>query len=170
MARVKPLSEEVKLFLVTQYAVFEKTADIIKAVKERYGLELEQHRVRRYDADYADHGIGKKYVAIFEQTRKDFFEEIRLQHPISQRAFRIKRLGQMAEIAFSKGNYALSANLMKQAAMETGGSFTNELNVKGKVAHAHSGTVETRSPDESRNLLADILSEALTRIPDKTVN
>lgn len=170
MPRVKPLTEDVKLFIVTQYAVFEKTGDIIKAVKERYGLDLENGRVRRYNADFAMHAIGKKHIAIFQQTRKDFFEEVRLQHPVSQRAYRIKRLGVMADNAYNKGNYALAAALMKQAAMETGGSFTNEVNVKGKVNHDHKGTIETRSPEESRNLLADILGEALTRIPDKTVN
>lgn len=164
------LSEEVKIYLVTQYALFEKTAAIVKAVKEQFGLTIDNRHARRYDGDSGTCVMGKKYRTIFDITRKDFLDEVK-QHPVAHRAFRIQRLGQMADKAYEAKNYVLAAKLMEQAAKETGGAFTNEVNVKGKVRHDHSGTVEHRSPEEKRNLLADIIGEAITRIPDKpTVN
>ena len=170
MARSVLISEEMKAFIVTRYAMYEKTREIKSALQESFGVDIDPDRIRKYDGDSNDCRCGKKYLAIFAETRKDFLEEVRLQHPVSQRAFRIKRLGEMADRAFENKNFVLAANLMKQAAMETGGSFTNELNVKGKVNHNHQGTIDTRSPEEKRNLLADIVADALSRMPTASVN
>ena len=168
----KALTEDVKVFIVQRYALFQKATEIQRAIKDELGIEVTFEQVKLYNLDTAkaQRMTGKALKAIFAETRKQFLEEV-AQHPAAHRAYRVRRLGEMAEKSMDKGNYPLAAKLFEQVAKEVGGAFTNDVNVKGKVDHNHTGQVEhVASIEEKRNVLADRLREGLERAAQTSVH
>jgi hypothetical protein len=89
-------------------------------------------------APYGSHGdnIAQKWRDLFDATRKQFLKST-AEIPIAQRIFRLRELNDMEQRAKARGNYALAAQLLEQAAKECGDVYTNQQRVK------HSGAVAT---------------------------
>ncbi|ELY5202956.1 DUF2280 domain-containing protein, partial [Yersinia enterocolitica] len=68
---------------------------------------------------------------LFNSTRSRFQTEIS-DIPIANRAYRLRALDRMATKAESMKNFAMTAQLMEQAAKEVGDAYTN----KQKVEHS----------------------------------
>lgn len=141
MAKAK-LSDEVKTFIVQALACFDSTSVVAAAVKKEFGVEVSRQLVETHDpTKKAGAGVGKKWKALFEGTRKAFIEDTS-QIAISHRAVRLRALERMAEKAERQGNMVLAAALYEQAAKEMGDAFTNrhrleqsgtfQVNITGK--------------------------------------
>lgn len=76
-------------------------------------------------------GLAPKWRALFEETRKTFLEDT-ASIAISHRAVRLRALQRMADKAEGQGNMVLASSLLKQAAEEVGGSYTNRRELTGK--------------------------------------
>ncbi|ELY5205580.1 DUF2280 domain-containing protein, partial [Yersinia enterocolitica] len=70
---------------------------------------------------------------LFNSTRSRFQTEIS-DIPIANRAYRLRALDRMATKAESMKNFAMTAQLMEQAAKEVGDAYTN----RQKVDHTSS--------------------------------
>ncbi|HIC9437260.1 TPA: DUF2280 domain-containing protein, partial [Yersinia enterocolitica] len=90
-----------------------------------------------------------KWIDLFNSTRSRFQTEIS-DIPIANRAYRLRALDRMATKAESMKNFAMTAQLMEQAAKECGDAYTNKQKIETKYSIA----------DEMAELLKEISSEA----------
>jgi hypothetical protein len=126
------LKDDVKAFIVRALACFDAPTEVCRQVKEEFGIEVTRQQVSAYDPNRR---IGKdlsaKWRAVFEETRKKFLDDVSTI-PIASQAFRLRALNKMYERAQDRGNVALAAQLIEQAAKESGGAFTNRREMTGK--------------------------------------
>lgn len=131
MAKAK-LTDEVKTYIVQALACFDSPSIVASAVKKEFGVEVSRQLVESHDPNKkAASGLAPKWRVIFEETRKTFLEDT-ASIAISHRAVRLRALQRMADKAENQGNMVLASSLLKQAAEEVGGSYTNRRELTGK--------------------------------------
>lgn len=140
------LDEQQKVFIVQALACFDTPSQIARAFKEEFGFDIERQQVQQYNPERAAYrGMAKKLIALFTRTRKKFLEDVS-DVPISQQAYRLRSLQRMHDLAVTRNNAALAAQLLEQAAKEVGGAFTNTRQLQGPgggpIPVGHSGKVE----------------------------
>lgn len=119
------LSNDVKAFIVQALACFDTPSQVAEAVQREFSITVTRQQVETHDpTKYSGKGLAKRWVTLFEDTRKRFREET-ADIPIANRAFRLRALGRMAEKAESMKNMALTAQLLEQAAKEVGDVYVN---------------------------------------------
>lgn len=119
------LSNDVKAFIVQALACFDTPSQVAEAVQKEFSITVTRQQVETHDpTKYSGKGLAKRWVALFEDTRKRFREET-ADIPIANRAYRLRALGRMAEKAESMKNMALTAQLLEQAAKEVGDVYVN---------------------------------------------
>lgn len=131
MAKAK-LSNEVKTYIVQALACFDSPSVVAAAVKKDFGLDVSRQLVESHDPNKkAASGLAPKWRVLFEETRKTFLEDT-ASIAISHRAVRLRALQRMADKAETQGNMVLASSLLKQAAEEVGGAYTNRREITGK--------------------------------------
>ncbi|MBC2659960.1 DUF2280 domain-containing protein [Pseudomonas sp. MSSRFD41] len=119
------LSSDVKAFIVQALACFDTPSQVVEAVQKEFSITVTRQQVETHDpSKYSGKGLAKRWVTLFEDTRKRFREET-ADIPIANRAFRLRGLARMAEKAESMRNLALTAQLYEQAAKECGDMYVN---------------------------------------------
>ena len=119
------LSSDVKAFIVQALACFDTPSQVVEAVQKEFSITVTRQQVETHDpTKYSGKGLAKRWVTLFEDTRKRFREET-ADIPIANRAFRLRGLGRMAEKAENMRNLALTAQLYEQAAKECGDMYVN---------------------------------------------
>ena len=119
------LSNEVKAFIVQALACFDTPTQVASSVREEFGIEVTRQKCEAHDpTKYAGRDLAKRWVVLFEDTRKRFLEET-AEIPIANRAYRLRALGRMAVKAENSKNMALTAQLLEQAAKEVGDVYVN---------------------------------------------
>jgi len=126
------LTDDVKAFVVQALACFDTPTQVANAVKEEFGLEITRMQVSTYDpTKFMGRNLSKKWREIFDATREAFLRD-QATIPIANQNFRLRALDRLYQNAASRGNAALAAQLLEQAAKEAGGSFTNRREMTGK--------------------------------------
>ena len=133
------LKGEVKAFIVQSLACFDTPSQVVDAVKKEFGITVTRQQVESHDPTKANgKGLAQKWVDMFNDTRERFQKEIS-DIPIANKAYRLRALNRMASNTETMRNYALTAQLMEQAAKEVGDAYTNKQKVE------HSGGVAVSS-------------------------
>lgn len=133
------LKGEVKAFIVQSLACFDTPSQVVDAVKKEFGIAVTRQQVESHDPTKANgKGLAQKWVDMFNDTRERFQKEIS-DIPIANKAYRLRALNRMANNTETMRNYALTAQLMEQAAKEVGDAYTNKQKVE------HSGGVAVSS-------------------------
>ena len=125
MATSEELPGPVKAFIVQRLARFYGPAQVAKAVKEEFGLEVSRQRVHFYDPTRAGRALNEELKALFFETQakaKQDLNSISSYH----KAIRLQRLDAMIMTAIERGNMPLAAQLLEQAAKGAGGAYTNK--------------------------------------------
>jgi hypothetical protein len=131
----------VKAFIVQALACFDTPTQVATAVREEFGLEVTRQKCEAHDpTKYAGRDLAKRWVTLFEDTRKRFREET-AEIPIANRAYRLRALGRMAVKAETMKNMALTAQLLEQAAKEVGDVYVNR---QTKNENPHDNVPPTR--------------------------
>lgn len=132
MARLK---DEHRRFIVQTLACWDSPTEVSELLREQFGIDVPRTHVAQYDpTKVAGQKLAKKWVDLFEATRKRFREEV-AEIPIADQAYRLRQLGKIYERHLSRGNVVGAAAVLEQAAKEAGGLFTN----KQKLEHAGAG-------------------------------
>ena len=106
------LKEPVKIFIVQSLACFETPQQVVDAVREEFGIEIERQQVASYDPTKATcRGMSKKLKDLFIRTRKDFKSNI-YDIPLANKAVRLNELQKMYE-DWNK-NKKMKQNIIKQ--------------------------------------------------------
>jgi hypothetical protein len=124
--------DHIKTFVVQSLACFDSPAVVVKAVKAEFDVVISSQAVEAYDpTKKAGRKLSQRFRVLFEETRKTFLEDT-ASIAISHRAVRLRALQRMADKAETQGNMVLASSLLKQAAEEVGGSYTNRRELTGK--------------------------------------
>lgn len=127
MASLKP---EVKAFIIQQLACFDTPSQIVESVQNEFAIQITRQQVASHDpTKAAGSGLAKKWVDLFESTRSRFQTEIS-DIPIANKAYRLRMLDRMAAKTETMKNFALTAELVEQAAKEIGDAYTNRQKVE----------------------------------------
>lgn len=125
-------SDQVKTYVVQALACFDSPAVVVKAVKAEFDVVISPQAVEAYDpTKRAGKKLSQRFRMLFEETRKTFLEDT-ATIAISHRAVRLRALQRMADKAETQGNMVLASSLLKQAAEEVGGAYTNRREITGK--------------------------------------
>lgn len=146
------LSEEVKLFIVQAFACFQSPKRIARAVKEKFSLDVDPRHVHRYDPE-ANGDVAPKWVEIHGATRESFLAGVG-DIPVAHVAYRLSELNRLYEAAVSARNPVLRLQILKQAAEEVGGRYTNKqvLDLTGSIGVRQEEPV---GRGDAENLLAE---------------
>lgn len=154
------LKEPVKMFIVQSLACFETPQQVADAVEEIYKIKIDRKQCHSYDpTKYAGRNLSKKLKDLFEQTRKEFRENIE-NIAIANKAFRLMELQKMYED--SGKNKRAKQNLLKQAFQETDGRVT-----KQEITGPDGGPIqqETKNlPQYTPEQLAGMTAQELSRL------
>ncbi len=124
------LKGEVKAFIVQSLACFDTPSQVVEAVKKEFGLTITRQQVESHDPTKANgKGLAQKWVGMFNTTRDRFQSEIS-DIPIANKAYRLRTLDRMATSTEKMKNFALTAQLIEQAAKEVGDAYTNRQKVE----------------------------------------
>lgn len=154
------LSDDVKTFIVMQLAMYDTPTQVAAAVKETFGLDVDRQQVYVYDATNGSQDKpGKKWIDLFFATREKFIDSAS-EIPIAIKAVRLRRLERMATQLERNRNVLGAAQLMKQAAEDIGGVYTNRRELTGKNGEP---LVPDLTADERRERVVSLLTEAKRR-------
>ncbi|QJS27455.1 DUF2280 domain-containing protein [Rhizobium ruizarguesonis] len=126
------LNREQQTYAVQALACFDSPSVVAAALRKEFNVVLTPQSVESYDpTKKAGRNLAARWKALFEETRKTFLEDT-ASIAISHRAVRLRALQRMADKAETQGNMVLASSLLKQAAEEVGGSYTNRRELTGK--------------------------------------
>ncbi len=153
------LTEEEKMFVVSQFAQFRTHAQVIEAVKETFAKEIGFTNVRAYDPASPYFSAGDRFRALHDEMRKAFIQNVS-DIPIANQSFRLAILQQGVVASVQAGKWATAAALAEQAAKEVGGVLTNQRN----VSFENKGRARDMTPDERREALMGMISDRLEQL------
>lgn len=127
MAALQP---EVKAFIVKALACYDTPSQVVAQVKQDFSISVSLQQVSSYDPTRAiAKGLGQKWIDLFNLTRERFQKEV-ADIPIANKAYRLRMLDRMANRTETMKNFALTAQLIEQAAKECGDAYTNRQKVE----------------------------------------
>jgi hypothetical protein len=119
------LSTAARIFIVRSLACFDSPANIIAAVKSEFGESVGPQTLAHYDpTKAAGCRLGRRWRLLFEETRKDFIDELNTIG-VTHRAARLRKIDRHVTLHDEAGNSLVMARLLKQAADEMGDIETN---------------------------------------------
>lgn len=126
------LSNEARTFVVQALACFDTPSTVAEAVKKEFGAVVTRQHIESFDpTKKAGQNLAPKWKALFESARSQFLDDT-TSIGVSHRAVRLRSLNRMIAKAEDMGNLSLAAQLLEQAAKETGNAFTNRRELTGK--------------------------------------
>jgi hypothetical protein len=155
------LDDQHKQFIVQALACFDSPTQVSRAVKEEFGIDVPKEQVQQYNPTRAAaKWLGKKWRALFEETRKRFLDDV-AAIPVANQSYRLRSLQRLHDQAVERKNAQLAAQLLEQAAKEVGGAYTNRRELQGPgggpIPVQHGGKVE------HLHAMADADLEAIAR-------
>ena len=124
------LKEPVKIFIVQALACRDTPQEVAEQVLQEFGVKVDRKQCQSYDpTKAAGKNLSKKFIELFNKTRADFDAGL-IDIPIAQKYYRLKQYQKHLEK--NARNTVMSLNIMKQAAQDLGGQFTNRQEITGK--------------------------------------
>jgi hypothetical protein len=125
------LTDEGRAYIVMALACWDSPGVVAEAVRKEFAVSIKPQSVEAYDpTKRAGRNLSDKWRALFEATRKEFLEDSS-KIGIANKSMRLRSLHRMAEKAEGRGNLALAAQLLEQAAKESGNAYTNRRELTG---------------------------------------
>lgn len=129
------LTEPVQLYIVTALATYTPVTEVIRQVRAIHGVEVGMGQVIHYDASRSYYKGAKKWADIFNETRRQFLSRA-ARDGLARMEVRLTALDRLAQKAEDQGNYKLAADILRQAAEDVGGIYTNLRRVQTDPAAA----------------------------------
>ena len=124
------LKEPVKIFIVQALACRDTPQEVAELVSQEFGVKIDRVQCSTYDpTKQRGKNLSKKFVDLFYETREKFDAGL-IDIPITQKFYRMRQYQRHLEK--NARNTVMSLNIMKQAAQDLGGQFTNRQEITGK--------------------------------------
>ena len=123
------LKKEIKLFIVRSLARFNTPTETVELVNQDYGVQVTKQQCEKYDpTKRAGENLSDELKKEFEISRKEFLEAPQ-NIPIANLTVRLQRL----ENQYQKHgkNRVAALSILKQAAEDMGGKYTNKQEITG---------------------------------------
>lgn len=121
------LKEPVKIFIVQALACRDTPQEVAELVLQEFKIKVDRMQCSSYDpTKVAGRNLSKKFIELFEETRKKFDEGL-IDIPVTQKFYHMRQYQKHLEK--NARNTLMSLNIMKQAAQDLGGQFTNKQEV-----------------------------------------
>lgn len=154
------LKEPVKIFIVQALACRDTPQEVADLVKQEFGIQIDRRQAASYDPSKpAGKNLSKKFKDLFEETRKKFDEGL-IDIPVTQKYYRMRQYQKHLER--NSRNTVMSLNILKQAAQDLGGQFTNKTEVTGAGGGPiknESVTYVTATKEDVRRAINELESE-----------
>lgn len=124
------LKKEVKLFIVRSLAVFNTPSETVELVHQDYGIKVTKQQCEKYDpTKRSGENLSEELRLDFEKTREVFLGKPQ-NIPIANLSVRLQRM----ENQYQKHgkNRVAALSILKQAAEDVGGKYTNRQEITGK--------------------------------------
>jgi len=154
------LKKKVQVFIVQLLACYETPSDVAMAVKDEFDLEISRQRVEYYDPRkrIAATGLSDELTKLFWDTQEKYNQQ-EADKGLGSLNHRLARLGKMLNRVEAMRNYQAAMNILKQAAQDKGGVFTNKREHSGP----NGGAIPIDLGDKSKVLAGQMLK----RLVDK---
>ena len=160
------LTEPQKREIVEALACYDESREIIAYFREEHELELTHKQVGRYDPTRPYYDAGDKWREIFAARRKAYLEEVTAA-PVANQGYRLQRLQEAVEEERKGKQWALMAQLLKQAAEEVGGVLTNQRHTT--IEEGRKLSAKDMTPEERQAALAEIIRKVQDDMRGETV-
>lgn len=125
------LTDTMKQSIVQALACYDTPTQAADLVMQEFGVKVDRAQVAKYDPTKpSGKNMSQRLVAIFHATREAFLKDVGTI-PIAQQAYRLRVLQRTLHKVEGQGNTAMIAQLLEQAAKESGGAFTNRRELTG---------------------------------------
>ena len=122
-----------RAFLVRRLACYGSPKQAVDALKEEYGVEVTPQAAECYTpGKVAARNISRKWVELFDFTRKAFLTHIEDHIPGANKAVRMARFERAAAYFEQQKNYIAMADMTERQAKEMGNVHTNRREFTGK--------------------------------------
>ena len=112
------LSLTVQRFIVQALAAFDTPSQVVRDVKETFGIELTRQRVAAYDpTTKSGRELGPELTKHFHESR-EAFKASAAQIPLASQAFRLRVLQRHFTLAEGRQNTAMVLRVLEQASKE----------------------------------------------------
>ena len=143
------LTKEVQTYIVQQLACFLTPSEVARAVKEEFDLDIDRQLAFHYDPT-RNADLPAKWRAIFDSTRAAFIADVG-SIAVAHKSYRMRQLDKAVRAAMASKRYGLAAQLLRQAAEESGGVLTNRRELTGKDGAPVGPSVVVYLPDNGRD-------------------
>jgi len=156
------LDNKVKAFIVYGLATYMTPTEVAESVKQEFGIEVLRQQVMLYDP-YKASGVNlsQTWRDMFDKFRDEFNENVKAI-PVANLAYRLRMLNDMAVDAYRSKNRVLTADLLKQAAEDVGGKYTNQSKVDSKVEQT--GEMNHKHSIDLPENIADLSAQELAKL------
>jgi len=156
------LNDKVKAFIIQGLASFQKPQEIADAVKVDFGIDITRQQVANYDpTKAAGKDLSEKWRKLFYEYRQQFIDE-KDNIPVTHLTYRLTQLQTLIDKAMKSGNMVLAADLLKQAAEDVGGKYTNQQKVDSKVEQT--GEMNHKHSIDLPENIADLNAQELAKL------
>jgi hypothetical protein len=155
------LKREHQIFIVTSLACFDTPSEVVAAVKDTFGIDVDRGQVWTYDASkpHLRTRLSDELLEIFDTTREAFRNDV-TGIAIANKSVRLRELQKLYETAKDRGAVVVAAEILEQAAKETGGAFTNRRELSGPGG----GPIKTETSNHDLSKLSEEQLAELERL------
>ena len=156
------LNNKVKAFIVHGLATYMTPSEVVDAVKQEFDIEVTRQQVSSYDPyKAAGVNLSQHWKDMFDKFRNEFLDNVKAI-PVANLAYRLRMLNDMAVDAYRSKNRVLTADLLKQAAEDVGGKYTNQQKVDSKVEKT--GEINHKHSIDLPQNIADLNAQELAKL------
>lgn len=142
MARLR---KEVQTYIVRSLAQFNTPQETATLVKEEFGIEVTRQQCEAYDpTKRIGKDLSKGLKKEFEEAREEYLDKPK-NIPIANQTVRLEMY---QKLITKNKSPAMALKILRQAAQEIGGQFTNRQEITGKDGKPIE-TVNSNVPTES---------------------
>jgi hypothetical protein len=148
------LNKKQKYFIVRSLAVFNTPQETVTLVKEEFNIDVSRQQVESYDpTKRAGKDLSIELKGEFELARKEFLDTPQ-NIPIANLSVRLQRL----ENQYQKHgkNRVAALSILKQAAEDMGGKYTNKQEITG----ADGGPLQTTTVQATQEQVNEAVRKA----------
>lgn len=105
--------------IVRLYAEYNSNSDVIKVMKEEFGLELTDSQIRYYNPEdsWSKKGLHEKWINMFHKYREEYNNQLD-SIPVSQMSYQLRRIQRRLDYIDSKTNSELDITEGGRARLE----------------------------------------------------
>ena len=156
------LNQKHKLFIVRSLAQWNTPTETVELVQQEFGITITRQQCEAYDpTKRTGQNLSKVLAEEFRKTR-DLFRKNVVEMPLANIAVRLRHYEDLLNNPQNKRNPMLQLTILKQAAEDMGGKYTNKQEITGAGGgpiQNENTVVVTATDEQVRQAINELESE-----------